>query len=288
MSKAYSSNLTEWQWELIEPLIPPAKPGGRNREVEIWSVLNAIFYVLTQGCTWRNLPGDFPAWPTVYTYFAWRVTRHARNWRKDGTWVVIHEKLRDWVRSQQERKPDPSEAIIDSQSVKTAAKSAVLGFPQVEHLFKTAMLNHSVGYDAGKKIKGRKRFVTVDTLGLILSVFVTAASQTEREGGKVVLQRLKEKGTRIARLHTIWVDGGFTGDTFMMWVMDLCNWVVQVVLRPQEHKGFVLLPKRWVVERTFGWLSWCRRLNRDHEGLPASSETWIYIAMIRIMIRRLA
>ena len=263
MSKAYSSNLTEWQWELIEPLIPPAKQGGRNREVEIWSVLNAIFYVLTQGCTWRNVPGDFPAWQTVYTYF--------RNWRKDGTWVAIHEKLRDWVRSEQQRKPDPSEAIIDSQSVKTAA-----------------MLNQSVGYDAGKKIKGRKRFVTVDTLGLVLSVFVTAASQTEREGGKVVLQRLKEKGTRIARLHTIWVDGGFTGDTFMMWVMDMCHWVVQVVLRPLEHKGFVLLPKRWVVERTFGWLSWCRRLSRDHEGLPETSEMWIYIAMIRIMVRRLA
>jgi transposase len=151
MSKVYSSNLTEWQWELIEPLIPPAKQGGRNPEVEILSLLNAIFYVLTQGCTWRNLPGDFPVWQTVYTYF--------RNWRKDGTWVEIHDKLRDWVRSgalrsgsptmkvrqdsEQERKPDPSEAIIDSQSVKTAAKSAVLGFPQVEHLFKTAMLNNA-------------------------------------------------------------------------------------------------------------------------------------------------
>jgi transposase len=199
----------------------------------------------------------------VYTYF--------RNWRKDGTWVKIHEKLRDWVRSQQERKPDPSEAIIDSQSVKTAA-----------------MLNQSVGYDAGKNINGRKRFLAVDTLGLVLSVLVTAASQTEREGGKVVLQRLKEKGTRINRLHTIWVNGGFTGETFMMWVMDLCHWVVQVVLRPQERKGFVLLPKRWVVERTFGWLSWCRRLNRDHEGLPETSETWIYVAMIRIRVRRLA
>jgi transposase len=115
MSKAYSCNLTQWQWELIEPLIPPVKPGGRNREVEMWSVLNAIFYILTQGCTWRNLPGDFPAWQTVYTYF--------RNWRKDGTWVAIHERLRDWIRSEQGRKPDPSEAIIDSQSVKTAARA---------------------------------------------------------------------------------------------------------------------------------------------------------------------
>jgi transposase len=161
------------------------------------------------GCTWRNLPEDFPAWQTVYTYF--------RNWRKDGTWVAIHEKLRDWVRSEQGRKPDPSEAIIDSQSVKTAA-----------------MLNQSVGYDAGKKIKGRKR--------------------AARFGGKLPPK-------------SCLVDGGFTGDTFMMWVMDLC---------------------RWVVERTFGWLSWCRRLSRDREGLPETSEMWIYIAMIRIMVRRLA
>ncbi|MCY7337406.1 MAG: IS5 family transposase [Chamaesiphon sp.] len=234
----------------------------------------------SRGCTWRNLPGDLPRWQTVYTYF--------RNWRKDGTWIAIHEQLRDWVRSEQERKPAPSEAIIDSQSVKTVAKSAVLGFPQVEHLFKTAMLNQSVGYDAGKKIKGRKRFVTVDTLGLVLSVFVTAASQTERECGKIVLQRLHEKGKRIARLHTICVDGGFTGDSFMMWVKDMCHWVVQVVLRPPEQQGFVLLPKRWVVERTFGWLSWCRRLSRDCEGLPETSEMWIYIAIIRIIVRRLA
>jgi transposase len=115
MSKAYSSNLTEWQWELIEPLIPVAKPGGRHREVEIWSVLNAIFYLLTQGCTWRNLPGDFPAWQTVYTCLVAHnsegtsesMRRYFRNWRKDGTWIAIHEQLRDWVRSEQERKPDP-------------------------------------------------------------------------------------------------------------------------------------------------------------------------------------
>lgn len=208
----------------------------------------------------RRLPS---AWQTVYTYF--------RNWRLEGTWVTIHERLRHWVRSEQERKPDPSKAIIDSQSVRTAA-----------------MLNQSVGYDAGEQIKGRKRFVTVDTMGLVLSVFVTAASQTERQRGKVVLQRLKDKSKRIERLHTIWVDGGFTGDSFMMWVMDICHWVVRIVLRPQKQTGFVLISKRWVVERTFGWLSWCRRLNRDHDCLPANSETWIYIAMIRIVVRRLA
>lgn len=263
MSKAYSSNLTLEQWELIAPLIPTAKAGGRKREVDICSVLNAIFYVLTQGCTWRNLPGDFPNWQTVYTY--------VRNWRQDGTWLSIHDKLRDWVRVDNERAASPTEAIVDSQSVKT-----------------TAMVSLGVGYDAGKKVKGRKRFVTVDTLGLVLRVLVCAASVDERSGGKQVLQKVKQMGNTVSRLNTIWVDGGYDGNPFMQWVMDCCRWIIQVVLRPHQHKGFVLLPKRWVVERTLGWLTGCRRLNKDYELLPQTSETFIYLAMIRIMIRRLA
>lgn len=263
MSKAYSSNLTLEQWELLEPLIPLSKRGGRPREVNIWEVLNAIFYVLTQGCTWRNLPGDFPNWQTVYTYF--------RNWRKDGTWISIHDRLSSWVRVDNERCVSPSEAIIDSQSVKSAA-----------------MITQDVGYDAGKKIKGRKRFLTVDTLGLVLRVWVTAASVDERNGGKQVLQKVKQMGNKVSRLNTIWVDGGYDGNPFMQWIMDLYRWVVQVVLRPHERKGFVLLPKRWVVERTFGWLTGCRRLNKDYELLAQTSETFIYLAMIRIMVRRLA
>jgi putative transposase len=263
MSKAYSSNLTPAQWELLESLIPPAKLGGRPRSIEIWAVLNAIFYVLTQGCTWRNLPADFPNWQTVYTYF--------RNWRQDGTWVSIHDRLREWVRVDNDRAASPSEAIIDSQSVKSAA-----------------MVSEQVGFDAGKLIKGRKRFLTVDTLGLVLRVLVTAASVGEREGGKRVIKRVKRMGKDVSRLHTIWVDGGYDGNPFMHWVMDVCRWIVQVVLRPQEHKGFVLLPKRWVVERTFGWLVGCRRLTRDYELLPETSETLIYLAMIRMMVRRLA
>jgi putative transposase len=155
MSKSYTTNLTQEQWELIEPLIPLAKKGGRNREVDMWAVINAIFYIVTQGCTWRNLPGDFPNWHTVYTYF--------RNWRLDGTWVRIHDRLRDWVRVDADRAISPSEAIIDSQSVKSAA-----------------MVSEEVGYDAGKKIKGRKRFLTVDTLGLVLRVLVCAANVGER------------------------------------------------------------------------------------------------------------
>ena len=150
------------------------------------------------------------------------------------------------------------------------------------------MVSQSVGYDAGKQIKGRKRFMTVDTLGLVLRVLVTAASVGEREGGKQVLKKVKQMGQASSRLHTIWVDGGFDGQPFTQWVMDVCRWIVQVVLRPQQTKGFVLLKKRWVVERTFGWLMGCRRLVRDYELLPETSETFIYLAMIRVMVRRLA
>lgn len=199
MSKSYSSNLTQEQWELLEPLIPASKPGGRKREVDVSEVLNAIFYVLYEGCRWRALPGDFPKWQTVYTYF--------RNWRKDGTWISIHDKLREWTRVINDREPSPSEAIIDSQSVKSAA-----------------MVSQAVGYDAGKLVLGRKRFLTVDTLGLVLRVLITAASMGEREGGKQVLKKVKHMGNSMSRLHTIWVDAGFDGNPFMQWVMDFCRW----------------------------------------------------------------
>jgi transposase len=263
MSKAYPSNLTRDQYEFLSDLLPEAKSGGRPRTVDPWEVLNAIFYLLVEGVRWRSLPGDFPAWQTVYTYF--------RNWRQDGTWVQIHDRLREWTRIEAARQPSPSEAIIDSQSVKSAA-----------------MVSQAVGFDAGKKIKGRKRFMTVDTLGLILRVWVTAAHVPEREGAKSVLKQVKQMPQRVSRLHTIWADGGFDGATFMMWVMDTCGWILKVVLRPQQTKGFVLLKKRWVVERTFGWLMNCRRLVRDYERLPETSVTLIYVAMIRIMVRRLA
>lgn len=263
MSKAYPSNLTRDQYELLSDLIPEAKSGGRPRRVDMWEVLNAIFYILVEGVRWRALPGDFPAWQTVYTYF--------RQWRKDGIWVQMHDGLREWTRIEEERHPSPSEAIIDSQSVKSAA-----------------MLEQDVGFDAGKKIKGRKRFMSVDTLGLVLRVLVTAASVPEREGGKQLLSKVNQMGKKVSRLTTIWADGGFEGESFMQWVMNVCCWIVQVVLRPEQTKGFVLLKKRWVVERTFGWLMGCRRLVRDYEGLPETSETFIYLTMIRIMVRRLA
>lgn len=181
-----------------------------------------------EGVSWRALPGDFPPWQTVYTYF--------RNWRRDGTWLQIHHRLREWTRIEKERNKNPSEAIIDSQSVKTAA-----------------MVHQAVGYDAGKQIKGRKRFLAVDTLGLVLMVLVTAAKVPERAGGKQLLQRVKTLGQQVRRLHTIWVDSGFDGSPFMMWVMDCCRWIVEVVRRPKQRKGFVVLPKRWVDRADF-WL----------------------------------
>ena len=263
MSTAYPDDLTREQFALIEPLLPPAKPGGRPRSTDLYAVINAIVYVLVNGCKWRALPHDFPNWQTVYTYF--------RNWRLDGTWLNIHDQLYRWERVAHGRKASPSELVIDSQSAKTLP-----------------LLHQAIGYDGGKQVKGRKRFICVDTLGLVLRVLVTAANVGERAGGKQVLKRTKAMGRKLERVHTVWVDGGFDGSPFLEWVMNVCCWVIAVVLRPEEAKGFVLLKKRWVVERTFGWFSWCRRLNRVYDRLPETEETWMYLASIRILVRRLA
>ncbi|MBO1349762.1 MAG: IS5 family transposase [Hormoscilla sp. GUM202] len=263
MTKAYTSDLTVEQYELIKPLIPAAKPGGRPREVSMWYVLNAIFDLVTQGCKWRDLPSDFPAWQTVYRYF--------RNWRFDGTWLVIHDRLHSWTRVAVGRDESPFEAILDSQSVPT-----------------DTMVHEEVGFDGAKKVKGRKRHMTVDTLGLVLRVLVTAASIPEREGGQQVLEKVKQMGQKVSRLYLVWVDGGYSGNPFVQWAMDTLHLVILVLLRPEQAKGFVLQKKRWVVERTFCWLNWYRRLSKDYEHLPENSEVIVYIAMIQLMVRRLA
>ena len=264
MSLSYPSDLTPDQFELLSAFLPTAQSGGRPRTTDLQSVINAIFYILAESCRWRALPHDFPAWQTVYTYF--------RNWKRDGTWLKIHDALHDRCRVADGRELSPSEVMLDSQSVKSASG-----------------LHKAIGYDAGKKIKGRKRHLTVDSLGLIMRVFVSAASVTEREGAKQVLQSVKEMPTdRIERLFLVWADGGYSGEPFLHWVMDVLHWVLQVVLRPKEQRKFVLLPKRWVVERTFGWLMNYRRLVREYERLPESEEAMIYLAMIRNMLRRLA
>lgn len=226
-------------------------------------ILQAILYVLVSGCAWRLLPKTYPPYSTVYYYF--------RKWRHDGSWQRIHDHLVQWVRVAQERLPSPSAASLDSQTVPSAV-----------------MVHQAVGYDAGKKIKGRKRFTLVDTLGLLIAVQVVAANVPEREGAKQLLHQLNQERSRLPHLVRIWVDGGFSGEDFLHWVMDTFRWILEVVLRPDGSQCFVLLPKRWTVERTYGWLHWCRRLNVDYERLPASSQAFIYIAMIRLMLRRLA
>lgn len=263
MRKVYPSNLTADQFELLTPLLPTESKRGRPRTTSLWDILNGIFYVLCEGCTWRGLPGDFPAWQTVYTYF--------RRWKQDGTWLTMHDRLYLATRRLEGRDASPSELIVDSQSVQSAT-----------------MIAQAVGHDAGKKTNGRKRHLTVDTLGLVLRVLVTAASVPERDGAKQVLTQVHQLGNRVKRVHTVWVDGGYKGVKFYDWAILILHWVIEVVLRPKEVKGFVLLKKRWVVERTFGWWNWCRRLSKDYELLPETSEAFLYIAMIRIMVRRLA
>ena len=204
----------------------------------------------------------FPPWQTVYTYF--------RQWKQDGTLLSIHDQLYKLSRVEQGRDISPSELILDSQSVKTAT-----------------MIAEAVGHDGAKQVNGRKRHLTVDTLGLVLRVLVTAASLPEREGGKQVLRKVQKMGNTVRRVHTVWVDGGYSGRPFYQWAIDALRWVIWVVLRPETAKGFVLLKKRWVVERTFGWWNRYRRLSKDYEVLPESSESFIYLAMIRIMLRRL-
>lgn len=263
MTLAYPTELTVEQYDLFESLLLPATKAGRPRSVNLMLVVQAILYVLVSGCAWRLLPQDYPPYSTVYYYF--------RKWRIDGSWKRIHDHLVQWVRVSEDRLPSPSAASLDSQTVATAV-----------------MVHQDVGYDAGKKTKGRKRFTLVDTLGLLIAVQVVAANTPERQGATQLLAQVHQERHRLPRLVRIWVDGGFSGEDFLHSIIDTFRLILQVVLRPQAAQGFVLLPKRWTVERTYGWLHWCRRLNLDYERLPASSEAFIQIAMIRLMLRRLA
>ena len=255
--KPYPTDLSEEQWNLLAPMLPPPFLVGRKRQVDLREIANAMFYVLRAGCAWRYLPHDFPAWQTVYYYF--------RRWRDAEWFAKLNAELRGAVRTADGRAPSPSAAIIDAQSVKTTEQ----GGPH--------------GYDAGKKVNGRKRHILVDTLGLLLCVKVHAANVQDRDGAKLLLAEVTE---RMPRLFLIWADGGYRGK-LITWVATTCLWLIQVVKRNDDAKGFVVLPRRWVVERTFAWLSRNRRLSKDYERQCETSEAWVYAAMVHLMLRRL-
>ena len=221
-------------------------------------LINAILFLVVTGAHWRMLPREYPTWKTVDHSF--------RLWRDDRTWQRIHDTLRADVRRRAARHNHASAGCLDSQSVKTTHVSGVRGF------------------DSGKVVKGRKRHLLVDTMGLLLAVLVTAASTSDPAGARMLLTRLGGPGKK---LRKVWGDGTSRGK-LMEWVAERCRFRLQAVLRSEEQKGFVVLPRRWVVERTFAWLSQCRRLSKDYEGSGASSEAMIRIAMIRLMLRRLA